>query len=206
MISNSEIRKRAREALGGHIFSDAWLYAMLVLFIVTLITTALIFTYVGTILVVGIFSCATSSYFISRVRGRSAPRDLGVAVEGASSDFGGNIILGVLHTILIALWTLLFVVPGIVKSCSYALTYYVKSDNPGISARDAIRESERLMDGYKMQYFLLQLSFIGWAIVGLFALGIGTLWVNAYMESAKAVFYEQVLEARGESVRLDFEN
>ena len=87
---------------------------------------------------------------------------------------------------------MLFVIPGIIKSCSYALTFYIRADNPSLSATEAITESRRMMDGYKMKYFMLQLSFIGWIIVGALCLGVGTLWVAAYMQTATAVFYEEV--------------
>ena len=71
-------------------------------------------------------------------------------------------------------------------------TCQVKCDNPGMSANEAITESRRLMDGNKMRLFLLQLSFIGWIFLGAITFGVGTLWVSAYMETALAIFYEDV--------------
>ena len=64
-----------------------------------------------------------------------------------------------------------------------------------MSAMQALRESHRLMKGHRMELFLLNLSFIGWMIVGSLCLGVGTLWVSAYMETANAVFYEELVAA-----------
>ncbi len=196
MLSNAQIRAKAREALGGGIFKNEWLYALLVVLVVGAISGALAATFVGTILVYGILMVAMSAYFIGRIRGTVEYGKLGVTIDSVKSDIVGNILTGVLYNLFIALWTMLFFIPGIVKSCSYAMTFYVKNDNPTLSANDAITESRRLMDGYKMKYFMLQLSFIGWMFVGTLCFGIGTLWVSAYMEAARAAFYEEVKAAK----------
>ena len=138
----------------------------------------------------------TSAYFIGRIRGNVEYKNLGVTIDSVKSDVVGSIITGILYNLFIMLWSLLFVIPGIVKSCAYAMTFYVKNDNPELNANDAITESRRLMDGYKMKYFMLQFSFIGWMIVGTLCFGIGTLRVAAYMEAANAVFYEEVKAAK----------
>ena len=191
-MTNYEIRKKAREILGKSIFENGWLYPVLLLLIVGAISAAASVTVVGPLIVFGILMCATSSYILARVRGTTAPEKLDAAIDGAKTDIGGNIITGILHQLFISLWTMLFIIPGIVKGFSYALTYYVKCDNPEMSANEAITESRRLMDGNKMRLFLLQLSFIGWIFLGAITFGVGTLWVSAYMETALAIFYEDV--------------
>lgn len=196
MISNAEIRAKARQALGNNIFSGEWLYALIVVVVVSAITAALGATFVGLIIIYGILMVAMSSYFIGRIRGTVDYKNLSVTIDTLKIDVVGNILTGFLYNLFITLWSMLFVIPGIVKSCSYAMTFYVKNDNPELSANEAITESRRLMDGYKMQYFLLQLSFIGWMIVGALCFGIGTLWVSAYMEAARAAFYEEVKAAK----------
>lgn len=196
MSTNAELRARARDLLGGGVFSNGWLYAMLISVAVAVINGALSATGIGMLLVNGLIMSGMANYFIGRVRGTAQYDSLGALLDGATKDLGGNIIAGILHTLFIALWSLLFVIPGIVKSCSYALTFYIKNDNPGMSANDAITESRRMMDGFKMKYFMLRLSFIGWYIVGILCLGIGTFWVSAYEEAAIAHFYEEVKMAK----------
>lgn len=91
------------------------------------------------------------------------------------------------------LWSLLLVVPGIIKSYSYAQTFYILKDHPEYSIRKAITESRRLMDGYKCKYFVLNLTFIGWALLTILTLGIGNLWLMPYITTAQAAFYDQRL-------------
>ena len=196
MSSNAELRAKARAMLGGNIFRNEWLYAMLIALAVAAVTGALSATGIGALLAGGLISCGMANYYIGRVRGMIPHDSLGALLDGAKNDLAGNIITGILHSVFIALWSLLFVIPGIVKACSYALTFYIKNDNPNLTATEAITESRRMMDGFKLKYFMLNLSFIGWFIVGALCLGVGTFWVSAYLEAAKAHFYEEVKAAK----------
>ena len=72
----------------------------------------------------------------------------------------------------VLLWTLLFIVPGIIKALSYSQALYIMYDNPGIGPKDALQMSEKMMDGHKMEFFKLNLSFIGWHLLGILTLGI----------------------------------
>lgn len=94
----------------------------------------------------------------------------------------------ILSTIYIFLWTLLLIIPGIIKSYSYALTPYILVEHPEMSANEAIEESMRLMDGHKFDLFYLQLSFIGWAILSILSLGLGVFWLIPYQMTAQADF------------------
>lgn len=98
----------------------------------------------------------------------------------------------ILSTIYIFLWTLLLIIPGIIKSYSYALTPYILVEHPEMSANEAIEESMRLMDGHKFDLFYLQLSFIGWAILSILSLGLGFLWLIPYQMTAQAAFYRDI--------------
>ena len=94
--------------------------------------------------------------------------------------------------LFITLWTLLLVIPGIIKMFSYAMTPYILEENPELSANDAIDRSRAMMKGHKFDLFWLWLSFIGWGILCIFTLGIGLLWLAPYMQTAEASFYEDV--------------
>ena len=192
MKTAASYRQEARQILGNNIFSNQWIYALLVELIILAITSALSATFVGGVILGGILSCAVAFYYQGRARGAVPHDGLSALFDGAKQDVAGAIITGLLHTIFLTLWSLLFIIPGIIKSFSYAMTFYIKNDHPEYSAIDAITESRRMMDGHKMRYFILQLSFIGWWIVGALCLGIGTLWVKAYVASANAAFYEDL--------------
>lgn len=90
------------------------------------------------------------------------------------------------------LWSMLFIIPGIIKGYSYAMTFFIAKDNPNLSAEEAIQASMKLMDGNKMKLFLLDLSFIGWIILSIITFGLGFLFVTPYMNNARAAFYEDI--------------
>ena len=90
------------------------------------------------------------------------------------------------------LWSLLFIVPGIVKFYSYLLAPYILADNPEITAEEAINRSEKLMDGHKMQLFLMSLGYLGLTLLSALLLFIPLLWLMPYYNSVYAKFYEEV--------------
>ena len=112
-------------------------------------------------------------------------------------NFFDNFQIGFMYMLHIALWSLLLVIPGIYMSYTYALVFHVKKDNPDYRWQQCFDESERLMEGNRWRLFKLQLSFIGWYLLGGIALfGLGSLWVTPYQEVSTAIFYEEVKKAR----------
>ena len=203
MITASELRSRARETLGGNIFSAPWLYALVVALIAQVILSVSSFTFVLVLILIGPITMGMQNYFLSRVR-KSAPHDnLSLIFDGFTGDIGGNIITGVLITIFTALWTMLFIIPGIVKSYAYSMAYFIKLDHPEYTATQAISESRKLMNGHKMRLFILYLSFLGWLILGALCFGIGTLWVLPYQYTARAEFYKDLVGSKAEIPTLD---
>lgn len=97
-----------------------------------------------------------------------------------------------LEYIYIFLWALLLIIPGIIKSISYSMTPFILKDDPEISNNAAIEKSMAMMDGHKMDFFLLMLSFIGWIILGMLTFGIGMLLVEPYMMTTMAHYYEDL--------------
>ncbi len=98
----------------------------------------------------------------------------------------------ILQAVYTFLWTLLLIIPGIIKAFSYAMTPYILADNPELSYNQAIEKSMAMMDGKKMKLFLLMLSFIGWILLSIITLGIGLLWAGPYMYQSIAAFYEDI--------------
>lgn len=104
-----------------------------------------------------------------------------------------NFQIGFMYMLHIFLWTMLFIIPGIYVSYSYAMAFYVKKDNPEYRWQQCLDESERLMEGNRWRFFKLQISFIGWSILGTLALcGLGSLWVAPYQAVSGAVFYDTI--------------
>jgi len=104
-----------------------------------------------------------------------------------------------LRSLYIGLWSLLFVIPGIIKNFSYAMTPFILEDHPELTAKEAIRRSMELMDGHKGELFMLGLTFLGWEILNVFTLGIGSFWLNPYKNAAYAAFYRELVANQRES-------
>ncbi|MFP7253684.1 DUF975 family protein [Terribacillus goriensis] len=104
--------------------------------------------------------------------------------------FWRYMLTGLILTVLLTFWTLLLIVPGIIKYLSYSQTLYILRENPHYSIFEAIRESKEKMRGNKGRLFLLQLSFIGWALLTILTLGIGAFWLEPYFRTTMASFYE----------------
>jgi uncharacterized membrane protein len=97
-----------------------------------------------------------------------------------------------LMVLFVILWTLLLIIPGIIAALSYSLTFFILADDPAIGPMEAIDKSKKMMYGFKWKYFCLALRFLGWAILCLFTLGIGFLWLIPYMQVSFANFYDDV--------------
>ena len=192
-MTRQEIKARAKDQLGNNLFCNAWLFAVLACFIFSVICSAAgsIIVGIGAVIVTGPLSFGLNYLFLKQARDNQ-PMELGDLFKGFSEDFGQNLLIGLMTAIFTALWSLLLIVPGIVKAYSYAMVYYIKADHPEYNWRQCIAESQAMMNGHKMDLFIMDLSFIGWMIVGSLCLGVGTLWVSAYMEAARAHFYESI--------------
>ena len=193
MVSNFTLRQNARTQLGGNIFKNKWMMMLVVCGILPFAQSLLAMTvlaFIAVIVISGPFSYGAARAQVLCVENRKW--DIMHVFCGFSEDFGGSVLLGFLRALLTMLWSFLFVVPGIIKSYSYAMAFYIRQEADGKNkeAIDCITESRRLMDGHKWQLFCLDLSFIGWYLVGALCLGLGTLFVVPYHEMARANFYE----------------
>lgn len=119
--------------------------------------------------------------------------------------FGAGFAQSFLRGLYIALWSLLFIIPGIIAGYSYALTPFLMVEHPELSANEAISLSKKMMQGNKGNLFVLDLSFIGWNILAILTLNIGFLAVNPYRNAAYAAFYREVC-TRYQYIPKDFTN
>lgn len=96
------------------------------------------------------------------------------------------------ETIMIFLYFLLLIVPGIIKTISYSLVPYILVDDPNMSSGDVLDLSSKMMNGHKMDYFKLELSFIGWHLLAVLTLGILEIWIAPYQATAMTKFLSEV--------------
>ena len=119
------------------------------------------------------------------------PAKLNNIVYVFSRNYKNVIKTAFLRDLFIWLWSLLFIIPGIIKAYEYRLVPYIVSENPEISFKEALAESKKLMMGNKWKSFVLDLSFIGWDILSGLTLGVfGIFFVEPYKASTDAALYE----------------
>jgi uncharacterized membrane protein len=182
--TNAMLRKAAREQLRG-----SWLSAAGMVFVWICILTLISFTAIGYVILCGPLVLGMCGYFLDKARGRTVT--LGTVFSGFNM-FGQGFLLNFLTSILIILWSCLLIIPGIIKSLSYSMAYYIVLDNPQMNALDAITASRRMMQGYKSKLFCLYFSFFGWFLLCILSLGIGCFWLIPYMQLSEANFYEDL--------------
>ena len=197
MKSNREIKKQAKELLAGHWGSAILLNLVPTLLVIVVFVLIGILTNVssdndpnymvtlGANIIGTLFITAITWTFLDLLRGtKQKINPLSDAFRAFQSPFLlAVVIICILISIFQSLWFLLFVIPGIIKGYSYSQSYTILYDTyqhtgEKMGYLDSITASRRLMNGYKMQLFLLDLSFIGWHILCLFTAGIGYLWLT----------------------------
>ena len=157
MSSRPELRAKARQRLGGGIFSTNWLLALLAIVIVSAIMSAVGFTGIGPLILVGPLYFGLAAFFLSLARGKEQG-DLADLFKGfTDGGFVRLLLLGLLQKVFILLWTLLFFIPGIVKRYSYSQAIFLAYDHPDWDWKQCIDESRRIMNGHKWQLFVLDL-------------------------------------------------
>ena len=186
------IRQMARNDLGNNIFGRGWLMALLTGLVFSVIYSAVSSTGIGALILYGPLAIGFTSAFLTVSR-KKTDMEVGEMFSVGFSDFGRNLLVGLMESIFVFLWSLLFVIPGIIKSYSYGMTEYIAVDNPDYDWKACIDASKEMMEGHKMELFLLDLSFIGWYILGSIPCGIGLFWVMPYHQAARTVFYRNLI-------------
>lgn len=156
-----------------------------VLIVVIALIVGVLYFVLGSVIGVGY-----SRFNLDLVDQQNAP-DMGV-MFGYFSHWKTTAAAKLLQGIYVFLWSLLFVIPGIVASLSYAMTDYILAEQPELTASEAIRRSKEMMYGNRWRLFCLQFSFIGWSLLSALTLGMGNLWLNPYIKAATAAFYREV--------------
>lgn len=127
--------------------------------------------------------------YTNLIRGEKA--EVGQLFDGFK-NFVNAFVLYLVNNIFIALWSLLLIVPGIIKTYAYSMSFYILRDNPEMTQAEARKASIEMMQGNKWRLFCLELSFIGWILLSMLTLGILMFWVAPYMQTAIAAFYEDL--------------
>lgn len=148
-----------------------------------------IFAPIAAMVVSGLIGFGYTSFFLKISRGETPTyKELFARTDLLVS----YILITLLVGVLTFLWSLLFIIPGIIASLAYSMVYFVALDHPELSASETLKKSKQIMNGHKLDYFILNLSFIGWAILAAFTFGLLYLWLIPYMQVTYANFYNSI--------------
>jgi uncharacterized membrane protein len=188
---NFELRAIAREKLKGR-----WLYAILVCLIASIISGILGWipgvNFLYFLIINGPLTLGLAIFFLN------LRRDQNPIIENlfdGFKSFSPALVLQLWIILFTILWSLLFIIPGIIAALSYSMSYYILRDHPEMKPKDALKLSKQMMLGRKGKLFMLGLSFIGWALLACLTFGIGFLWLAPYINASIASFYEDIKDA-----------
>lgn len=206
-MNNIIVTERAKNirALGFQALKGNWLMGIGVLLISTLLVSGPAFLIekliegegfgevflinVETFLIGGPVTLGLAAFMLSMFR--KSPLKVGRIFDGFE-HFGKAVLLMLVASIFIMLWTFCFVIPGIIAAIRYSQSFYILANDPTKGIMQCIEESKWMMRGNKYKYFCLMISFLGWAILAAIPVGIGYLWLMPYVNMSQVAFYELV--------------
>ena len=195
MKTNAEIRHEALSLMKGN-----WGTAIVIVLISSIISgLSSMLYYIPTVFVAFPLSIGVAITFMHFVRGTQK-----LSIESAFSVFTAekywkSVALALLMYVYTLLWTLLFIVPGVIKSLSYTLAPYIWADNPELTADQAIEQSMKMMEGHKTDLFLIVLGIAVLSLLSGILLFIPLIWLLPYFQAVVAKFYEEVKRSHQEA-------
>ncbi len=194
----SVMHTELEQVLGRDISFQTFVYILIAISLISVVASLLFAAFVSNPLI-----CGKNRYFL---RARTGDSDFGnLFSQFKNGRYLHTVKILFRRDISVLLWSLLLIIPGIIKSYEYALIPYLLADNPRLSKERAFEISRSTMDGEKWKLFVLQLSFLGWYLLGALCCGIGMLFVLPYPEATLAEFYT-CMKAKMQSMGIALED
>lgn len=178
------VKSKAKELVLDHLAGN-----IIAFFLLVVMTVLLDATGIGAILS-GVVAFGYSIFCLELIKTKKAR--IGAFFGGIFKNFFKKWAAGFLMGLYTCLWSLLLIIPGIVKYYAYAMTPYIMAEKPQMGINDAITKSREMMKGHKWQLFLLDVSFTGWMLLSILTLGIALVFVWPYYSAARAAFYKEI--------------
>lgn len=193
-LKNSKtIKNDARLALNGQYFNVLLMFVLSYFIMVILNAISII---ISGPLIIGL------DYYILNLTRNKNPK-IDDLLYSFKTSLGTAVIASIFRTLIIFVFSLLLVIPGIIKAYAYFMTTFIIADEPNLSGMDALEKSKQMMEGHKMRLFKLHLSFIGWFILSLFTFGIGFIFLVPYVQTSNAIFYNDLRSTRQQIIDYD---
>ena len=201
-MNRSEIKQLAKKRINNHTLT---LFAILLLteFVVMILSMIPAIGGVASLIIAGPIALSLSYIFLRLATKKKTPvmEDL---LYGFRDDNFLNALVGYFRIIIFTfLWSLLFIIPGIIKGLAYSQVFFIMADDPKIEPGEAQKRSIAMMHGHKWEYFVFQLSFIPWHLLAALTFGLLYIYVAPYIETAEAVYYDRLKDSYAKSLKSD---
>lgn len=184
-----DFRNRAWKMLAKN--DNYWmLFVSALIAVVVTVATSFLF-----LLVIGAIMVGLNLIFLNTYRNNEVKIES--FIEPFKKSYVNTLVEHLLEMVFIFLWSLLFIVPGIIKAHSYAMAKFILADNPDMEGIAALKASEKLMYGNRWRLFCLRFSFIGWFFLAVLTFGIGFIFLNPYVKAAETAFYLDLIGETG---------
>lgn len=202
MINRAELKIQAKNNMRGNM--GMLIVCMIIVSAITGVCSVIPYVgFIGSVCVTGPLALGSAYIYLNLTKGFEP--DVNVLFSGFQR-FTDTLVLWLLTSIFTFLWSLLLIVPGIIKAISYSQAFYILAEHPEMSGKEALDESIAMMDGHKMDYFVLWLSFIPWLLLVSITCGLAILYVGPYMEATFTNFYLAIKSPVVENTNGDFTN
>ena len=187
-MTRVELKNQAKEQISGKIG---------LLFVIILIVAGIgvvcslipVIGWIGTLVVAPAFEISLCMIYLKLTKNE----DISIADTFNGFNITGKALwLYIMTNVFVFLWTLLLVIPGIIKSFAYSMAPYILAENPEFTASEALNKSKEMMNGHKLDLFVLQLSFFWWYLLGSITFGIAYIYVLPYVSATIANFYNSI--------------
>ena len=202
-MTRAELKESAKKSLNGHVFE---FFKMVAVFFLICFAVGFVLGFGGGfaglnekhvellaeiigIVISCLFGFGMTNFYLKLSRNENVTWK---ELFSKTNMFGSYLLITLLVSVLVSLGAFLLIIPGIILAMAYSMVYYVKLDNPELGVLEVLGKSSRMMKGHKMDYFILNLSFIGWEILGAFTLGILYIWLVPYMQVTICKFYDSI--------------
>lgn len=161
-------------------------------FVAQMVLNLPVIGFLATIIACGPIEFATSRIFLRHATQKQAPKLKDILFGFEDNNFSRSFFAFWRISIFTLLWSMLLIIPGIVKGLAYSQTMFLLADNPKMDAATAQKKSMELMEGHKMELFILNLSFFSWYLLVLLTFGLASIYVAPYTRTTLALFYKSI--------------
>lgn len=188
MITRAELKAQAKAQLKGNLFT-LFLCGLIMIGISIVANLIPVIGTIACIIIAPALSLGCLQIYLDVANNVKADIEV---LFSKFSCMGKALWLAILIAFFTYLWSLLLIIPGIIKSLSYSMAFYILAEHPEMTAREALNESKRIMNGHKMDLFVLYLSFILWDLLVIFTFGIAAIYVVPYENLTITKFYQSI--------------